>query len=111
MVKDEGCWLEDSEGERILDGMAGLWCVNAGYGRKDLAEVARDQMLELPYYNTFFKTATPPSIELAEKLVELTPEGLDHAFFGCSGSDGSEPSPQAAKRCRTRKVSGASKSR
>ena len=90
ITKAEGIWLTDSQGRRLLDAMAGLWCVNVGYGRAELAEAARGQMLELPYYNTFFKTATPPSIELAEKLVALTPDGLSHAFFGCSGSDAND---------------------
>jgi putrescine aminotransferase len=70
--------------------MAGLWCVNVGYGRRELADAAQRQMLELPYYNTFFNTATPPAIELADKLVELTPEGLNHVFFGCTGSDAND---------------------
>ena len=60
ITKAEGCWLEDSEGKRILDGMAGLWCVHIGYGRRELADAAHRQMVELAYYNTFFKTATPP---------------------------------------------------
>ena len=90
ITKAEGIWLEDSEGNRLLDAMAGLWCVNVGYGRKELAEAAYQQMLELPYYNTFFKTATPPSIELSEKLAALTPAGLNHAFFGSSGSDAND---------------------
>src|SRR3546814_20253000 len=71
--------------------MAGLWCVQVGYGREELAEAAYRQMLELPYYNTFFKTATPPSIELSEVLVGLTPEGLNHVFYGSSGSDAHDP--------------------
>ena len=54
----QGHYIYDTEGTRILDGMAGLWCVNVGYGRKNLAEVAYKQMQELPYYNSFFKTAT-----------------------------------------------------
>ena len=90
ITRAEGVWLEDSEGVRILDGMAGLWCCNVGYGRKELAEAAYGQMLELPYYNTFFKTATPPAIELAERLVELTPEGLSHVFFATSGSEAND---------------------
>ena len=56
IVRGEGVWLTDSEGHRILDGMAGLWCVNIGYGRRELADVAARQMQELPYYNTFFGT-------------------------------------------------------
>ncbi|MDX1711039.1 MAG: aspartate aminotransferase family protein [Rhodovibrionaceae bacterium] len=86
----QGVWLEDSEGARILDGMAGLWNVNVGYGRSELAEAAYKQMLDLPYYNTFFKTATPPAIELAEKLAQITPEGLDYVFFGSSGSESND---------------------
>ena len=86
----DGVWLTDSEGNRLLDAMAGLWCVNVGYGRAELAEVARAQMIELPYYNTFFKTATPAAIELADRLARLTPEGLEHVFFGCTGSDAND---------------------
>ena len=52
----DGIWIWDAEGNKLLDGMSGLWCVNVGYGRKELAEAAYRQMLDLPYYNTFFKT-------------------------------------------------------
>ncbi|MEX2008681.1 MAG: aspartate aminotransferase family protein [Dongiaceae bacterium] len=90
IVRADGAYLWDSEGNRVLDAMAGLWCVNVGYGRKELAEVAYRQMLELPFYNTFFKTATPPAIELAQRLVELTPSGLNHVFYGQSGSDAND---------------------
>ncbi|MFQ6017615.1 MAG: aspartate aminotransferase family protein [Kiloniellaceae bacterium] len=90
ITRAEGVTLTDSEGKRLLDGMAGLWCVNVGYGRKELAEAAYRQMLELPYYNTFFKTATPSSVELAEKLAELTPKGLNHVFYGSSGSEAND---------------------
>ena len=86
----DGVWLTDSDGNRFLDGMAGLWCVNVGYGRAELAEAARDMMLELPYYNTFFKTATPSAIDLADRLVAMTPDGLNHVFYGCSGSDAND---------------------
>jgi putrescine aminotransferase len=74
----------------LIDGMAGLWCVNLGYGRKELAEAAYRQMLELPYYNTFFKTATPPSVELSKVLVDLAPEGLNHVFYASSGSEAND---------------------
>ncbi|MEL7164929.1 MAG: aminotransferase class III-fold pyridoxal phosphate-dependent enzyme, partial [Pseudomonadota bacterium] len=56
MTRAKGVWLHDSEGNQILDAMAGLWCVNIGYGRHELADVAARQMRELPYYNTFFQT-------------------------------------------------------
>ncbi|HEV7371850.1 aspartate aminotransferase family protein [Arenibaculum sp.] len=90
ITRADGVHLWDSDGRRILDGMAGLWCVNVGYGRRELADVAHRQMLELPYYNTFFKTATIPSVALAEKLSALTPAGLDHVFFANSGSEAND---------------------
>jgi len=90
ITRADGVYLYDSEGAEILDGMAGLWCVNVGYGRKELAEAAYKQMLKLPYYNTFFKTATPPAIELAEKLAQITPPGLDYVFYGSSGSESND---------------------
>ncbi|MCB6182132.1 aspartate aminotransferase family protein [Leeia sp. TBRC 13508] len=90
ITKAEGVYLWDSEGNKIIDGMAGLWCVNVGYGRKELAEVAYKQMLELPYYNTFFKTTHPPVIELSNLLAEVSPKGFEHFFYCNSGSEGND---------------------
>jgi len=90
IVRGDGAYVWDSEGKRILDAFAGLWCVNVGYGRQALADTAHRQMLELPYYNSFFKTATTPSLELSQILVELTPPGLNHVFYGLSGSDAND---------------------
>ncbi|GAA0576794.1 aspartate aminotransferase family protein [Caenispirillum bisanense] len=98
IVKAEGPYLWDSEGEKILDGMAGLWCVNVGYGRKELAEAAYQQMLDLPYYNTFFKTTTMPATELARKLVELAPPGMNHVFFAGSGSEANDTNVRMVRR-------------
>ncbi|MBV8465051.1 MAG: aspartate aminotransferase family protein [Burkholderiales bacterium] len=86
----EGVYLYDSEGNKIIDGMAGLWCVNVGYARKELAEVAYKQMMELPYYNTFFKTTHPPVIELSKLLADVTPVGFEHFFYCNSGSEGND---------------------
>jgi putrescine aminotransferase len=86
----EGVWLKDSEGNRILDGMAGLWCVNVGYGRHELAEAAYRQMKELPYYNTFFQTTHVPAIALSAKIAELAPGDLNHVFFASSGSEAND---------------------
>jgi len=86
----EGVYIYDSDGNKYLDGMAGLWCVNIGYGRTELAEVAKAQMEQLPYYNSFFQSAQLPAIELAELLAEVTPPQFNRAFFGCSGSDGND---------------------
>ena len=85
-----GCWLTDSEGHRILDGMAGLWCVNVGYGRDELAQAAFDQMKELPYYNTFFMTTHTPVIALSQKLAELAPGDLNHVMYSSSGSEAND---------------------
>jgi putrescine aminotransferase len=83
----DGIYLWDSEGNKIIDGMAGLWCVNIGYGRKDLPEVAKKQMEELAYYNTFFKTTHPAVVELSALLAEVTPPGFGHVFYTNSGSE------------------------
>ncbi len=67
--------------------MKGLWCVNLGYGRKELAQAAYEQMEELPYYNNFFQCTHPPAIELSSVLGELSPKSMDHVFFTSSGSE------------------------
>ncbi len=90
ITRAKGVYLTDSEGEEILDAMAGLWCVNIGYGRDELAEVAARQMRELPYYNTFFKTTHVPAIALAAKLAELAPGDLNHVFFAAGGSEAND---------------------
>ncbi len=90
ITRAEGVYIWDSEGNKILDGMAGLWCVNVGYGRRELIEAAYHQMQELPYNNTFFQTSSPPQIELARLLAEVTPDGFDHFFFSSSGSEAND---------------------
>ncbi|WP_298677533.1 aspartate aminotransferase family protein [uncultured Lentibacter sp.] len=90
ITRAKGSTLTDSDGNDILDGMAGLWCVNIGYGRDELAEVAARQMRELPYYNTFFQTTHVPVIALAERLAELAPGDLNHVFFSNSGSEAND---------------------
>ncbi len=90
ITQAKGVTLTDSEGEQILDAMAGLWCVNIGYGREELADVAARQMKELPYYNTFFKTTHVPVIALSAKLAELAPGDLNHVFYAGSGSEAND---------------------
>ncbi len=90
ITRAKGVYLTDSDGEQILDGMAGLWCVNIGYGRDELAEVAARQMKELPYYNTFFQTTHVPVIALAAKIAELAPGDLNHVFFAAGGSEAND---------------------
>lgn len=90
ITRAEGVRLWDSEGHEILDAMSGLWCVNIGYGRAELAEAAARQMRELPFYNTFFQTTHVPAIALAAKLAELAPGDLNHVFFAGSGSEAND---------------------
>lgn len=90
ITRAEGSTIYDGDGVALLDGMAGLWCVNVGYGRKELAEAAYEQMLELPFYNTFFKTATPPAVTLATKVAEKLGGDLQHVFFNSSGSEAND---------------------
>ena len=90
IVRAHGSTLVDSDGVEILDAMAGLWCVNIGYGRDELAEAAARQMRELPYYNTFFQTTHVPVIALSAKLAELAPEGMNNVFYGSSGSEAND---------------------
>ncbi|EAR59948.1 aspartate aminotransferase family protein [Neptuniibacter caesariensis] len=87
ITKGEGVYLWDSEGNKIIDGMAGLWCVNMGYGRKELVEAANTQMNQLAYYNTFFQTTHTPVAELAREIASVTPGDLNHIFFANSGSE------------------------
>jgi putrescine aminotransferase len=86
----EGCYLTDATGRRLLDGLAGLWCVNVGYGRVEILQAVQEQMRRVPYYCSFFNTTTEPAIRLAERLAELAPSRLKHALFSNSGSEANE---------------------
>ena len=90
ITRADGPFIYDSEDKEILDGMAGLWCVNVGYGQHELAEAAYEQMKELPYYNSFFKCTTPTPVLLARKLAELAPKHINQVFFGSSGSEAND---------------------
>lgn len=87
ITRAEGSTIHDGDGNALLDGMAGLWCVQVGYGRAELARAAHDQMLELPFYNTFFKTVSPPTVLLATKISALLGGHFSHVFFNSSGSE------------------------
>jgi len=90
ITRAEGPFVYDIDGNEILDAMAGLWCVNIGYGRNELADVAHQQMTELPYFNTFFRCTTPTPVLLAEKLASLAPDHINQVFFGSSGSEAND---------------------
>ncbi len=90
ITKADGVYLWDSEGKRLIDGMAGLWCVQVGYGNGALAEAGYEALKRLPYYNHFFKTSNPYTIELAAKLASLLPEGHSRVLFANSGSEAND---------------------
>jgi putrescine aminotransferase len=90
ITRAEGVYLTDSDGHQILDAMAGLWCVNIGYGRPEMGQAAARQMNELPYYNTFFQTTHVPGIALAKQIADLAPAHLNHVFFAASGSEAND---------------------
>jgi putrescine aminotransferase len=98
ITRAENIYLWDSDGHKILDAMSGLWCVNVGYGQRALIDAAAQQMAELPFYNAFFQTATPPAIELAELLSEVTPPQFQHVFFSGSGSEGNDTVVRMVRR-------------
>jgi putrescine aminotransferase len=98
ITSGEGIYINDSEGNRILDGMAGLWCVNLGYGRQELIDAAASQMQALPYYNSFFQCTHPPAIELSEMLGELSPPGFNHVFYTSSGSEANDTQIRLIRR-------------
>ena len=87
ITRAEGSTIYDADDQPLLDAMAGLWCVQVGYGRRELADAAHRQMLELPFYNTFFKTAAPSTVRLAAKISSLLGGDLTHVFFNNSGSE------------------------
>ncbi len=82
----KGAYVWDAAGRRYLDGIGGLWCVNIGYGRQDMAQAIADQVLKLSYSNTFVDCTNEPATELAAKLAELAPGSLNHVAFSLSGS-------------------------
>ena len=86
ITEANGCMIKDSNGNEYLDGLGGMWCVNVGYGRHEIAEVMADQARQLAYANPFVDMTNAPATELAAKLAELAPETLNHVFFSLSGS-------------------------
>ncbi|WP_295951309.1 aspartate aminotransferase family protein [Rhodoferax sp.] len=102
ITRADGIYIWDSEGNRLLDAMSGLWCVSVGYGRKELADAAYQQMLTLPYYNSFFQTTNVPAATLAAKLASLAPKvdgrGFEHVFYSCSGSESNDSNVRMVRR-------------
>ena len=94
----EGVYVYDSNNEKILDAMSGLWCVNMGYGQQSIIDAATEQLKVLPFYNSFFNTTTPPSVELATLLAQVAPEGFNHVFYSSSGSESNDTNLRMVRR-------------
>lgn len=85
-----GVFIEDRDGNRLLDAFAGLYCVNAGYGRQEIAEAIGEQAKELAYYHSYVGHGTEASITLAKMILDRAPKGMSKVYFGLGGSDANE---------------------
>jgi L-2,4-diaminobutyrate transaminase len=90
MVEGRGIRVRDAEGREYLDAMAGLWCVNVGYGRSEIVDAMTDQARRLPYYHSFLGSSNEPAIRLADRLLGMAPGSMCRVFFGTSGSDAND---------------------
>ncbi len=102
ITRADDIYIWDSEGNRLLDAMSGLWCVNVGYGRRELADAAHQQMMTLPFYNSFFQTTNLPAVKLAARLAALAPRVDDcsfaHVFYSTSGSESNDSNVRMVRR-------------
>jgi len=103
LAEGEGCYVTDVSGKRYFDGIAGMWCVNVGYGRKEIAEAMAEQALTLCYTTTFVDVSNAPAAELAAKLAELAPGSLNHVAFATSGSCAVDTAIRLAHYCQSRR--------
>ncbi len=94
----EHVYIYDSDGNKMLDGMSGLWCCNLGYSQTSIKEAIYAQLQQLPYYNNFFQCANEPAVELARALVEVTPAQFNHVFFTNSGSEANDTNLRLVQR-------------
>jgi putrescine---pyruvate transaminase len=90
IVEANGAYIKDAAGKKLLDGIGGLWCVNIGHGRKEMADAIHAQVMQMQYYNPFGHTTNVPASRLAKKLSELTPGNLNHIFFVLGGSEAND---------------------
>jgi len=86
IVSAKGAHVTDSEGNQLIDGIGGLWCVNVGHGRPEIIDAIANQLKTLDYYSTFYNFTHPSAAALAEKIAQLAPDTLNHVYFGNSGS-------------------------
>ncbi len=90
IARGEGCRVWDTDGKEYIEAMAALWCASLGFSERRLADAAHKQMLELPYYHTFFGKGHEPAVELAERLLAIAPPGMARVLFQCSGSEAND---------------------
>ena len=90
VTKAENVYIYTDEGQKLLDGMSGLWCCNLGYSQPSIVEAVAKQMAELPYYNNFFQCSHPPAIQLSKELTDVAPAHINNVFFTNSGSEGND---------------------
>ena len=94
----EHIYIYDTDGKKMLDAMSGLWCCSLGYSQPAIAEAVQAQFQQLPYYNNFFQCSNTPAVELADKLVRMTPEQFTHVFFTNSGSEANDTNIRLIRR-------------
>lgn len=86
ITDSDGIYVQDGKGNRYIDGIAGLWCVNIGHGRAEIGQVMAEQAQKMAYYSPFNNLSNIPATQLAAKLAELAPDNLNHVFYSCGGS-------------------------
>ncbi|MBC6441492.1 MAG: aminotransferase [Rhodospirillales bacterium] len=86
IAEADGAYVYDGDGNRMLDGIGGLWCVNVGHGRREIIDAIAEQLRKLDYYSTFYNLTHPSAARLSEKVTSLAPGDLNHVYFGNSGS-------------------------
>ena len=104
-----GVYVEDENGRQLLDGLAGLWCTNVGYNRREIIDAVHEQMSKVAFYSSFFKTTTEPPVRLAAKLASLAPARLQHTLFSNSGSEANEIALKIIRANKLRGKSGKTK--
>jgi len=97
IVEGDGCFLIDAEGRRLLDGLAGLWCVNVGYNCAAIVKAVSNQMERLPFYPSFFNSTTEPPVHLAAFLAAKAPSRINRILFSNSGSEANETALKAIR--------------
>lgn len=90
MDRSSGVRVTDTNGNTFIDGASGLWCVNVGHGRQEIVDAITRQAQKMAFYHSFTAISNEPAIRLAERVARLTPEGIEHIFFGNSGSDAND---------------------